>query len=207
MKRSLSIAIVLLIGVSLAVPTAQASRADPKHTRYRYFEDLGVTGLLPGRIVFGVLYQENHRGEFTPRKALGYNLVGTFTCTPGGVSVFGIGGNAFSKYGYFDETLTNGHFDHTLGSELPDPSSIKGDLSGTVLKRLKRGGRIVRTARVNGTFNVEAWDPFGRTPVHENCTSADSYSATPCKRRMSSRAPNFSRWKRWKVPICQHLPW
>ena len=56
----------------------------------------------------------------------------------------------------------------------------KGGLSGTVLKRLKRGGRVTRTARVDGTFDVEDWDPYWPGGAQDNCTSpASSYSATP----------------------------
>lgn len=209
MKRALSIALASLIGAALVVSTAQAFRADPQHTRYRYFQDLSVTGQFPGRIIFGVLYEENRNGEFTPREVVSYHLQDGASCNPGGATDFGIGGNAFAKYSYFAVTLTNGRFSHRFGSELPEAqvSSLKGDLSGTVLKRLKRGGGVTRTARVDGTFNVEDWDPWGLTGVLENCTSSGSYSATTCKRRMSPRAPNYSRWKRWKVPVCYQDPW
>lgn len=210
MKRALPIALASLIGVALAVPTAQASRVDPQHTRYRYFQDRSVTGQFPGRIIFGVLYRENRHGEFAPRALVSYHLQAGASCNPGGATDFGIGGNVFAKYAYFGATLTNGgRFFHTFGSELPDTAkpNPKGDLSGTVLKRLKRGGRVTRTARIEGTFNVEDWDPFGQAGVRENCTSSGSYSATPCKRRMPSGTPNFSRWKRWNVPKCYQDPW
>src|SRR5690242_18171256 len=100
MKRSLSIALLLLIAGALAAPGAHATRFD-HHARYRFFQDLNVTGPFPGRIVFGVLFKQNHQGEFTPREADGYNLQVGESCNPGGNSVFRIGGNAFSKYAYF----------------------------------------------------------------------------------------------------------
>ena len=207
MRRPLSIALALLIGSALAVPTAQATRSDPP-VRYRFFQDLGVTSAFPGRILFGVRFEQNRHGEFTPRVAVGYRLQVGVSCNPGGNSLFSIGANGFSKYGYFSEVLTNGHFSHAFGSELPDPSLIKGDLIGTVLKRLKRGGRVVRTARVDGTFNVEDWDPFGLTGVQDNCTSSGSYSASTCKTpRMSPQSPHYDRWKRWKVPKCFGTLW
>jgi hypothetical protein len=207
MKLALSIALVSLIGGALAVPAAQATRFDP-HARYRFFQDRSVPSTLPGQILFGVLFKQNRHGEFTPREADGYDLQVGVSCNPGGISAFGIGGNAFSKYAYFSAVLTNGHFSHAFGSELPEGASIKGDLSGTVLKRLKRGGRVVRTARVDGTFNLEDWDPFGLTGVQENCTSSGSYSASTCKPRwMSPRSPHYDRWKRWKVPKCFGSVW
>ena len=210
MKRALSIALASLIWAALAVSTAHATRVDPEHTRYRYFQDLSVSGQFPGRIIFGALYGENRHGEFTPRALVSYHLQTGASCNPGGSTDFGIGGNAFAKYAYFGATLTNGgRFFHAFGSELPDTATPnpKGDLSGMVLKRLKRGGRVTRTARIEGTFNVEDWDPFGQAGVRENCTSSGSYSATPCKRRMPPGTPNFSRWKRWNVPKCYQDPW
>jgi len=80
--------------------------------------------------------------------------------------------------------------------------------SGTVLKRQKRGGRLVRTARVDGSFNVADFDPIGLTGIQENCTTSGSYSASTCKPRwMSPRSPQFSKWKRWKVPKCFASVW
>jgi hypothetical protein len=207
MKRALFIAFVLLIGGALAVPAAQATRFDP-HTRYRFFQDLSVTSPFAGRILFGVRFEQNRHGEFTPRVAVGYRLQTGVSCSPGGDAAFSIGANGFSKYGWFSEVLTNGHFSHTFGSELPDPSLIKGDLIGTVLKRLKRAGRVVRTARVDGTFNVEDWDPSGPTGAQQNCTSSGSYSASTCKTpHMSPQSPHYDRWKRWKVPKCFGTLW
>jgi hypothetical protein len=210
MKRALSIALASLIGVAVAVPTAQASRVDPQHTRYRYFQDRSVTGQFPGWIVFGVLYRENRHGEFTPREVVAYHLQVGVSCNPGGNTLFGFGGNAFSKYAYFVGPLTDGRFSHRFEDqfEYPPLAPWKGDLSGRVLKRLKRGGRVTRTARIDGTFNVEDWDPYGQAGVLENCTSPSaSYSATTCKLRMSPIAPNYGRWKRWKVPVCHPGPW
>ena len=212
MRRPLFIALALLIGAALAAPAAQAARVDPKHTRYRFFQDLSVTPpfpAIPGRVFFGVLFKENSHGEMTPREAVSYRMTQVpVSCNPGGGFGLWSGGNAFSKYTYFSATLANGRFSHTFGSEWPEGYAPKGDLNGTVLKRLKRGGRVTRTARVDGTFNVEDWDPFGLTGIRENCTSSGSYSASTCKTpRMSPTAPNYSRWKRWKVPKCYTAPW
>lgn len=209
MRRPGAIGVAFLVAVAaaaLAVPTAQAARVDPHHTRYRYFQDLSVTGSFPGQIFFTVLYRENRNGEFTPRDVMSYRLQVGVSCNPGGQSGLEFSGNAFNKYGYFREVLSaDGRFAHRFEdqAETPQSSLIRGDLEGQVLKRLKRGGRVKRTARVNGTFNVENWDPYGLTGVVENCMSFGSYSATPCKAWMSPRAPNYSRWKRWKVPVCR----
>ena len=209
MKHAFSIAFALLIGLVLAVPAAQATRFDP-HARNRYFQDLSVTGQFPGRIVIAVLYRENRHGEFTPREAVAYDLRVGVTCNPGGDSVFGIGGDAHSYFAYFDHPLTNGRFSHRFEDQFETPALApwKGGLSGTVLKRLKRGGRVTRTARIDGTFNVEDWDPYWPGGAQDNCTSpASSYSATPCKVWRSPKAPHYDRWKRWKVPVCYVYPW
>ena len=209
MRRLLSIALALLIGVALAVPVAQATRADPQHTRYRFFQDLSVTSPLPGRILFGVLFKQNRHGEFTPREVDGYALQVGVSCNPGSDSFLDIGGNAFSKYRYFSEALTNGRFSHTFGSELPDPGSFRHrrfERHGPEAAEARGTGRAL--ARADGTFNVEDWDPFGPTGAQENCTSSGSYSASTCKpRSMSPRSPKFSQWRRWQVPKCFGYVW
>jgi hypothetical protein len=131
------------------------------------------------------------------------------SCNPGGQTELGVGGNGFSKYTYFSQTLTNGRFATRFENlfESPQMAPVKGDLQGKVLKRLKRGGRVTRKAHVNGSFDVQDYDPYGLTGVQENCIASGTYSATTCKRWMSSRAPNYSRWKRWKVPVCSLTPW
>jgi hypothetical protein len=214
MKRPLRFALICAVAASLtatglAAPTAQAGRVDPQNTRYRYFQDLSMSGQFQGRILFGALYAKNRAGQFTPRELVSLHLETGVSCNPGGDIPFAIGGNAASKYGYFAASLTNGRFAHIFGSELSEAQAptIQGGISGTVLKRVKRDGRVTRTARIDGSFLVADWDPFGMTGVQENCTSAGTYSAVPCKRRMGSRAPNFNRWKRWKVPICYQDPW
>ncbi len=208
LRRALFIAFILLIGGGLIVPTAQATFFHP-HARYRFFQDLSVTSPFPGRILFGVLFKQNRHGEFTPRRAVGYRLQVGVSCNPGGNSAFSIGGNGFSKYAYFSAKLIKGRFFHAFGSEVPDGGlSTKGDLRAKVLKKRKRNGRVTRKARVNGTFNVEDWDPYGLAGVQENCTSAGSYSAPTCKPpRMSPQSPKYNRWKRWKVPKCFASLW
>ena len=208
-RLSLAGGLALLLTGALLASTAVAFRVNPQHTRYRYFQDLTVTGAHTGRVVFAVLFEQNRKGNFTPREMVSYNLRTQVSCNPGGVSELGIGGNAFAKYSYFMESLTNGHWAHRFEDQFENAQAapLKGDLSGTVLKRLKRGGRVTRTARVDGAFDIQDWDPYGLTGVQENCVSSGSYSATPCKRRMSPRAPNYSRWKRWKMPVCHQDPW
>lgn len=209
MKRALSIAIVVLLGVALTAPAAQAGRTDPQHTRYRYFQDLNVTGAYPAEVSFGLLYKQNRSEEFTPREMMGYSVRAQSSCNPSGQAPVSASANAFSKYGYFHQTLTNGLFSTRLENPYENPAMapIKGDLHGKVLKREKRGGRVIRTARVNGSFNVENFDPDGPAGAQQNCVASGTFSATTCKRRMSPRSPNFGRWKRWKVPKCGHLPW
>jgi hypothetical protein len=200
MKRALFITLASLIGVALVVPTAQAAVSVP---RDRFFQDLSVNSKvrLPGRIVIVVQYTKNRRGEFTPREAVGYSFQAGAICSPG-QSLFAAGGNAISPFAEFHPVVTNGRFSHRFENQAENPSlaAARGELTGTVLKRLKRRGRVTRTARIDGTFNVEDWDPF--PGVQENCTTSGSYSATPCKPWLSPRNPNYDRWKRWKVPVC-----
>ena len=198
--------LALLLTGALLASTAVASRVNPQHTRYRYFQDLTVTGAHTDRIVFAVLFA-NRKGNST-REMVSYDLRTQVSCNPGGVSELGIGGNAFAKYSYFMEPLTNGHWAHRFEDQFENAQAapLKGDLSGTVLERLKRGGRVTRTARVDGAFDIQDWDPYGLTGVQETDISSGSYSATPCKRRTSPRAPNYSRWKRWKMPSATRTP-
>lgn len=84
---------------------------------------------------------------------------------------------------------------------------LKGSIGGTVLAREKRGGRVVRKARIDGSFAVEDWDPYGPTTVPQNCVSSGSFSATACKRKLPPQSPNYAKWKRWRVPKCHQDPW
>jgi hypothetical protein len=194
---------------SLLALAVLAPAAAQGTTKYRYWQDLSVSGPFAGQISLAVAYEDRHgNGKFTPRFAAAYQLRAQVSCNPGGETDFGTGGNAYAKYSYFKEGLTNGRFDHRFEDQFPSPqvAPLKGDLNGTVLKRVKRGNRVTRTARVNGAFDVEDWDPYGLAGVRENCISFGSYSATPCKRRRSKR--DRPRWYReWKVPICSVDPW
>ena len=157
MRRPLFIALVLLIGGALSVPTAQASRPDPQHTRYRFFQDLSITSPLPGRILFGVLFKQNSHGEFTPRVAVGYSLQTGVSCNPGGDSVFRIGGNAFSKYAYFSATLRKGRF----------YSTAKGAIRGfttTLARDLAPEIRV--NALAPGPISGEWETEWGVSPEH-----------------------------------------
>ncbi|HSD23256.1 MAG TPA: hypothetical protein VLB79_02915, partial [Solirubrobacterales bacterium] len=204
-RRLLIAAFASLLAVPVIAPAAAQGT-----TKYRYWQDLSASGPFPGRISLAIAYEDRHgNGKFTPRYAAAYQLLTKVSCNPGGETDFGFGGNAASKYAYFAPAITNGRFDHRFENQFENPQLApwKGDLNGTVLKRLKRGNRVIRTARVNGTFEVEDWDPYGLAGVRENCTSFGSYySATPCKRWRSKR--DRPRWyRKWKVPICSMDPW
>jgi hypothetical protein len=204
---SLAGALALLLTGALFASTALAGRADPQHTRYRFFQDTNL-GSNSGQISFAVLYRQNRKDTFTPREMVGYQLQTPVSCNPGGPSNLQTGGNAFAKYSYFAATLMSGQWSHRFEDqyESPQMAPLKGSLAGTVFARKKRAGRVVRTARIDGSFTVEDWDPYGLTGVQENCTGSGSYSATTCKRWMSSRSPNYDRWKRWDVPVCRLSP-
>lgn len=83
---------------------------------------------------------------------------------------------------------------------MSESSSLKGDLSGLVAQPLKRDTLPMRTAQVNGAFDVEDFDP--NPGVLENCVSNGSYSATPCKRKRSKREPWPGWYREWEVPVC-----
>jgi hypothetical protein len=167
-------------------------------TKYRYWQDRSVSGSFPGRIVLAIAYEDrNGNGKFKPRSAASYNLDVRAGCDPGGATELHLGGNAFSKYGYFNAELTNGRFAHRFENETEQPelSPLKGYLKGTVLKKVKRGKRVKRPARVKGKFNIAG-----------DCTSSGSYSATQCKRWRPKN--NWPRWYReWKAPVCSKDPW
>ena len=193
MKRALTVVFASLLAVAVIAPTAAQGT-----TKYRYWQDLSVSGPFPGQINLAIAYEDkNGNGKFKPRYAVSYNLQAQASCDPGGATELQLGGNKFSKYNYFVAALSKGRFAHRFEdqAEQPELSALKGDLNGTVLKKQKRGKRVTRTARVNGAFDVEG-----------NCISSGSYSATQCKRgRQKNDRP---RWYReWKAPVCSGDPW
>jgi hypothetical protein len=205
MRRPLIAAFASLLALAMIAPAAAQGM-----TKYRYWQDLSVSGPFRGQISLAIAYKDRHGNrKFTPRYAAAYQLRTQVSCSPGGETNFGFGGSAANKYGYFKKALTNGRFSHRFENQFENPPQApwKGDLNGRVLKRLKRADRVIRTARVNGAFDVEDWDPYGLAGVSENCTSFGShYAATPCKRWRSKR--NRPRWYReWKAPVCSVDPW
>jgi hypothetical protein len=190
----------IAICAALLAVAAIAPAGAESATKVRAFQDLSLDGGSPGEFFVNVQFKDrngNHR--FTPRYAVGYRLQAALSCTPGGRSSLEIAGNAYAKYAYFKEKLSRGEFTHPFGSELPESTSLRGDLSGRVPEPLRRNGLPKHEARVDGAFGVDDWDP---TPgVRENCVTSGSYSATPCKRKRAKR--DQPRWYReWDVPVC-----
>jgi hypothetical protein len=201
MRRALIVVVASLVSLVVVAPAAAQGP-----TKYRYWQDLSVTGPFPGQIVLTVAYEDRDgNGKFKAQRVASYHLRVQVSCNPGGVSALEARGNEASKYSYFSEALVNGRFAHRFEDEVePQVATERGDLNGTLLKRLKRGNQVTRTARVNGAFDVEDWDPV--PGVRENCISFGSYSATPCKRWRPQR--DRPRWYReWKAPICSIDPW
>lgn len=193
MSRVLTVVLASLAALVVVAPAAAQGT-----TKYRYWQDRSVSGPSPGRIVLAIAYEDrNGNGKFKPRFVASYNLEVQASCDPGGETDLELGGNAFSKYSFFKGPLTNGRFAHRFENqfEQPEQSALKGDLNGRLMKKVKQGKRVVRTARVDGAFDTEG-----------NCTSSASYSATQCKRKWSkSDRPRW--WEEWKAPVCTQDPW
>ena len=181
-----------LVAAMVLAPAAQAKK------RYGYFQDLSVTSQSPSSIFLTILYEDDHgNGRFTPRAAVSYSLEAPVSCATGNPGDLHISGNEFNPYGYFREPLRNGLFSHEFENqyEQPQTAPLKGYVKGNVLTRQMRG-----SPQINGSFHVLAWDP---SPGIAGCTSVGWYSATPCKQRLSPRAPNYDRWKKRKLPVCK----
>lgn len=193
MRRVLITVFASLLALAVIAPAAAQGT-----TKYRYWQDLSVSGPFAGHINLAIAYEDkNGNGKFKPRFAVSYNLQVQGSCDPGGATELNFSGNAFSKYNYFNKSLQKGRFAHRFEdqAEQPELAARKGDLNGTVLKKQKQGKRVTRTARVNGAFDVEG-----------NCISSGSYSATQCKRgRPKNDRPRW--WREWKAPICSEDPW
>lgn len=185
MRRALTIAALSVLAVAMIAPAAQGKRT------VRLFQDLDLTGSLPGQIFLTVVYQDRHgHGKLRPRWA-GYILQTQVSCNPGGLSNLIVLKSAANADVQFKARLKKGRFATRLESGVnPQLAPARGDLTGKVSK-----GRVGK-GRVNGAFNVEDWDP--NPGARENCVASGSFSATPCK----SGDPRFSHLD---VPICQNL--
>jgi hypothetical protein len=192
MMRTLVIALTALLALVLLAPAAQAKK------RYGYFQDLSVTSQSPSSIFLTILYKDNHgNGSFTPRVADSYRLEAPVSCATGNPGELSISGNEFNKYGYFREPLRDGLFSHRFENQFESPQTapLKGEVKGNVKRRSKKG-----KPQINGSFHVDDWDP---APGIADCTSVGWYSATPCKRWISPKAPKYDSWKKRKLPVCK----
>jgi hypothetical protein len=87
-------------------------------------------------------------------------------------------------YAPFKQRLKKGRFATRFEAQLdPLRRPPMGDLNGRVTLK-----------SVNGSFNVEDWDP--NPGARENCISSGSYSATPCG------DPKFTDLK---IPLCRRI--
>jgi hypothetical protein len=179
MRRVVIAAALAVLAVAVIAPAAQGRQKE------RYFQDLSITGPFPGQVFITVIYQDNHgNGKFKPRWAIAYSVEAQVSCNPGGISAFSITKNADNGYAPFKQRLKNGRFATRFEAQL-DPQLLPpiGDLNG----------RATRNA-VNGSFNVEDWDP--NPGARENCISSGSFSATPCG------DPKFTNLK---IPLCRRI--
>jgi hypothetical protein len=169
-----------VLAVAAIAPAAQAKQKE------RFFQDLSVTGAFPGQIFLTVIYQDSHgNGQFRPRWAIAYGLEAQVSCNPGGQSDLSITKSEDNPYGHFKQRLKKGRFATRFEAEL-DPQRLPpiGDLNG----------RVKGKGKVNGSFNVEDWDP--NPGARENCISSGSFSATPCG------DPKFTDLK---IPLCRRI--
>jgi len=162
MKRALTAAALSVVAMALLSPAAQGKQ------KQRQFQDLTVTGSFPAQIYFTVIFQDKHgNGKFKPRWLIGYALRTQVSCNPGGLSDFFIAKSKDSTVAHFKQRLKKGRFATRFEADLdPQLSPPIGDLSG----------RVTHIA-VNGTFNVQDWDP--NPGVRANCMASGSFSAGP----------------------------
>jgi hypothetical protein len=162
MKRALIAVALSVLAMALLSPAAQGKQ------KQRQFQDLTVTGSFSGQIFFTVVFQDKHgNGKFKPRWLIGYALQTQVSCNPGGLSDLFLGKSKDSTVAHFKQRLKKGRFATRFEAEMdPQLRPPIGDLSG----------RVTHTA-VNGTFNIQDWDPNpgGRA----NCVASGSFSAGP----------------------------
>ena len=161
MRRAMTAAALSLLALAAVAPAAQVRQ------EARYFQDL--TGSFPGEIFFTAIFQDKHgNGKFRPRSLIAYYLGVQVSCNPGGPSDLIITKNKDKTVGHFKQRLTKkGRFATRFEAEMdPKLRPPIGDLSG----------RVTHTA-VNGTFNVQDWDP--NPGARANCVASGSFSAGP----------------------------
>jgi hypothetical protein len=163
--------------------------------------DALATASTSRRLCASVIDKHGHR-KFTPRAAVSYRFETPVRCATGDPGELRFSGNEFNMYGYFFEPLRNGLFSHKFEDQFEQPPTapLEGYVKGNGKTRRKRGGRVVRSPRINGSIHVTDWDP---APGIADCTTTEFYSATPCKRRISPKAPKYDRWKSRKMPVCK----
>jgi hypothetical protein len=162
MKRALIAAALSVLAMALLSPAAQGKQ------KQRQFQDLTVIGSLPAQIYFTVVFQDKHGNrKFQPRWLIGYALQTQVSCNPGGMSDLFFAKSKQSTVAHFKQRLKKGRFATRLEADVdPQLRPPIGDLSG----------RVTHVA-VNGTFNVQDWDP--NPGVRANCIASGSFSAGP----------------------------
>lgn len=177
----MTVAALSVLAVAVIAPAAQGRQKE------RYFQDLSVSGPFAGQVFVTVIYQDRHgNGRFRPRWAIAYSVEAPVSCNPGGMSAFSITKSADNPFAPFKQRLERGRFATRFEAQL-DPQRLPpiGELNG----------RVTRNRRVNGSFNVEDWDP--NPGARENCISSGSFSATPC------RDPKFINLT--MPPLCRRI--
>jgi hypothetical protein len=185
MRRSISItvAVALLAGVAVAVPTAQGARtySGSFSESHRYFQqhaaDLGGVS-----INVTVVYTNRHRGgKFTP-SVVYLKFKAPVSCQVGGTTTASIQSGPFklrNRKVEFSGSFTN----QAPASEIADPGSSGFYFAtGRLIKKKNK-----RKWRVDGTVTVST---YSSPPTFLNCTSGGTlpYAATRCWSSASAKA-------------------
>jgi hypothetical protein len=181
MRRAITVVVIATLAVAVIAPAAEGRRKE------RYFQDLSVTGPLPSRAFFTVIYRDSRgNGKFKPRTVIAYSVEAQVSCNPGGISDLSITKSSDNPFAPFKQTLKKGRFATRFEAQLdPQRRPPIGDLNGNV-----------KSNKVNGSFNISDWDP--NPGARENCIASGSFSATPCG------DPKFVA--RLKIPLCERIP-
>jgi hypothetical protein len=179
-RRALTAIALSVLAAALISPAAQGRQKE------RYFQDLSVSGPFTGQVYLTVIYQDGHgSGKFRPRTIIAYSVEAQVSCNPGAMSAFSITRSSENPYARFKQQLKKGRFATAFQAGL-DPQRLPpiGVLTGTV----------TRKRRVNGSFNVEDWDP--NPGARENCISSGSFHATPC---------GDPKFQNLRIPLCRRI--